>query len=158
MIKSKLFWLPLMGLLTWGLGQPTKASAELIFNLDFPVNTIVVNGCTGELVLVDGTLHVLETLTISTSGNINFDVKSNGSYKGTGFSSNAKYSGSSNDSSSLHIGTGGCPFSQDISTRFRLNTKGGKNNLFIEGFYHLSTNNACELTNFDFELVSATCK
>lgn len=158
MTKGKLSWLVAAALMAFGVGRPGSAAAEVILNFDFPLSTAVVNVCSGDLVLVDGSIHVVQTLTVSASGNVTSHMSSNGSFKGTGLFNGGKYTGGLTDSDHFHLGTGGCPILIDRSTRFRLNTKGGKNNLFVESALHISTNNACEVTNVELELLSASCK
>jgi hypothetical protein len=127
--------------LAWfaALAAPSQAANQL--NLRFPISDTVFDPCTGEVVDLSGTAHVVSDLTINDNhGSLMFH--SNAAESGVGESTGAAYTLLGNFSDHLEGSFVNGQFTQTTVIRnLRLVTAGGGNNYFaFDDTFHATVN------------------
>lgn len=131
-------------------GGPSLAATTLTTNNQFPTAILsfvpCANGGVGELILVSGTLHVLNHVTISNSNN--FQVKMHyqpQGIDGVGLTTGDKYQATGVTQSTLHI-NGPLPIVSTFVNNFRMIGQGRDNNFLVHQNLHLTINANGEVT------------
>jgi hypothetical protein len=137
--------------LAWfaALAGPSQAANQL--NLRFPISDTVFDPCTGEVVELSGTAHIVSDLTINDNhGSLMFH--SNAAESGVGESTGAAYRLYENFSDHLEGSFVNGQFTQTTVIRnLRLVTAGGGNNYFaFDDTFHVTVNaNGDVIVEFD---------
>lgn len=121
------------------LAAPSQAANQI--NVSFPISETVFDPCTGELVDLSGTAHVVLDTTFNDNHGLTM-FHSNAGESGVGESSGARYTLLENFSDHLEDTFVNGQFTQTTLTRnLRLVTAGGGNNYFaFTDTYHLTIN------------------
>ena len=138
----------------------TNSAINLNSNVSIPIELLVfvpcADGGAGEVIDVSGPLHVLQTLTISNSGNISdlFHFQPQG-ISGVGLSTGDKYQATGITQSKDHFN--GLPFSSSFINNFRMIGQGPGNNFDVHETFHFTVNANGDLTAF-VDNFFVTCK
>ena len=138
----------------------TNSAITLNSNVSIPIELLVFVPCAaggvGEVIDVSGPLHVLQTLTISNSGNVSdlFHFQPQG-ISGVGLSTGDKYQATGITQFKDHFN--GLPFSSSFINNFYMIGQGPGNNFKVHETFHFTVNANGDLTAF-VDNFFVTCK
>jgi len=141
------------------LGLPTYAAVDT--NMSFPVTISVFIPCavggTGEVVTLNGSIHVLISTTVNAnhiSSDVHFQPQG---LSGVGSVSGNKYQGTGITRFSFEADVAGFPFIQTSVNNFKIIGQGPGNNFLVHENFHLTVNADGTLTA-NIDNFSASCK
>lgn len=123
--------------------------AGKLLNLKVPVSGWAENPCDGDIVILEGTAHVLEYETLTPSGLMNYRYDVVLDLKGTGLDSGLKYVFHEKDTFTLHAARN---FGYREGIAAHLVSQGSGDNYFMTYAYHLVVTPAGEIVVDNFTL------
>lgn len=142
--------------LALSLGGTTPARAANVTNWILPLNSYIVDTCTGQLVHLIGQCHWIVNSTVDSSGGAHFVYHLN--CEGTGTSaSGQEYVFHDTANFEVHNPTG-CALEATQMIRETLIAKGSGPELVCTFAAHLTINNNCEVTSVRIEPFRCDCK
>src|SRR5712691_10828508 len=119
---------------------PVTSSAAVVQNVQVPLNLTVFNPCTGDLIAVSGSIHLLATMTQDQDGGFHISFMDNVSQvTGTGSVTGVTYNGVGGDWFTADVRP---PFPVEFTATdvFGLVSQGPSPNLVITVTFHITVN------------------
>ncbi|HEU4564074.1 MAG TPA: hypothetical protein VFS05_05485 [Gemmatimonadaceae bacterium] len=137
------------------LSASSSTSSEII-PIDLTVFVPCAAGGAGELVALEGNLHVLLHTTTSSTGNVSVKTHAQPQgISGTGLTTGVKYQATGVTQDHTTSGSGGLPFTFTYVNNFRIIGQGPGNNLLVHENVHVTVNAngdvTTEVDNFSIE-------
>jgi hypothetical protein len=146
----------LLMLLTLSLAKPTRASFVTTVNETTPITLTVFNPCSGELLVLKGTLHTVRTVIFADSGQISIYYHFQREVSGIS-AGGVYYRGSGVNQGHTSFSAGDAPYEATYVTTLRIIGQGPGDNFLLHVNGHLTINADGTLTS-SHDFFSSECR
>lgn len=124
----------------------------------FPIIIDFVNDCTGEEIVGSGEVRIATSVKTDAAGGVHIAFQFRSDFTAIGVTSGAKYNEHDSANQTINLGSNQSSSTQSFTQTYRVNTEGGKNNLWLKERIHLTVNANGDITTFTPDEVTFVCK